>query len=211
MELITTICRDWRRRGYIKLKHLWRNVGFMLGQRFNSNVWEHGLLQFYLFILQINLPAWKVGDRGLEPHSDLQVSMKQNVSTPLTRKDSILWGASVTQRQRARLQTARALISNPVSGGQCHLIHLTIVRRLSWPILAYVHKCKPYSCISMARIDRWGRYIIARINNSGKQSQKLTVLSYISYLCQHGKKQDMAKVNNLITYDHYPAPFQISN
>ena len=37
--------------------------------------------------------------------------------------------------------------SNPVSGGQCHLNHLTILRRFSWPSLArfisfylYVHK-----------------------------------------------------------------------
>ena len=33
-----------------------------------------------------------------------------------------------------------ARISNPVSGGQCHLIHLTILMRFSWPSLAYVHK-----------------------------------------------------------------------
>ena len=37
------------------------------------------------------IPAWKVGDRGFEPHSGLQVSKKQNVSSPLTRKNSILW------------------------------------------------------------------------------------------------------------------------
>ena len=29
-------------------------------------------------------------------------------------------------------------ISNPVSGGQCHLNHLTILRRFSWPNLAYM-------------------------------------------------------------------------
>ena len=40
----------------------------------------------------LKLPAWKVGDRGFEPHSGLQVS------SPLTRNDSILWGASVTER-----------------------------------------------------------------------------------------------------------------
>ena len=40
----------------------------------------------------LKLPAWKVGDRGFEPHSGLQVSKKQNVSFSLTRKDSILWG-----------------------------------------------------------------------------------------------------------------------
>ena len=41
----------------------------------------------------LKLSAWKVGDRGFEPHSGLQVSKKkQNVSSPLTRNDSILWG-----------------------------------------------------------------------------------------------------------------------
>ena len=32
----------------------------------------------------------------------------------------------------------RARISNPVSGGQCHLSHLTILRRFSWPSLTYM-------------------------------------------------------------------------
>ena len=32
---------------------------------------------------------------------------------------------------------ARARISNPVSGGQCLLIHLTILRKFSWPSLAW--------------------------------------------------------------------------
>ena len=27
---------------------------------------------------------------------------------------------------------------NPLSGGQCHLNHLTILRRFSWPSLAYM-------------------------------------------------------------------------
>ena len=36
---------------------------------------------------------------------------------------------------------ARVWISNYVSGGQCHLTHLAIIRRFSWPNLAYVHKC----------------------------------------------------------------------
>ena len=29
-------------------------------------------------------------------------------------------------------------ISNPVSGGQCRLIHLTIIKIISWPSLAYM-------------------------------------------------------------------------
>ena len=87
----------------------------------------------------LKLPAYCLesrGDRGFEPHSGLQVSKKQYISSPLTRKDSILWGASVTERQRALPQTARARISNPVSGGQCHIIHLTILGRFSWSSLA---------------------------------------------------------------------------
>ena len=35
-------------------------------------------------------------------------------------------------------QTTRARISNPVSGGQCHLIHLTILMKFSWPSLTYM-------------------------------------------------------------------------
>ena len=35
----------------------------------------------------LKLAAWKVGDRGFEPHSGLQVSKKQNGSYPLTRND----------------------------------------------------------------------------------------------------------------------------
>ena len=79
----------------------------------------------------LKLPAWKVGDRGFESNSDLHVSKKQNVSSLLTRKDSKLWGAFVTERWCVRPQNARARISNPVSGGQCHLIHLTIFRGFS--------------------------------------------------------------------------------
>ena len=44
----------------------------------------------------LKLPAWKVGGRGLEPLFGIQVTKKQNVSSLLTRKDSILWGAYVT-------------------------------------------------------------------------------------------------------------------
>ena len=46
----------------------------------------------------LKLPSWKIGDREFKPHSGLQVSNKVNVSSSLARKDSILWGASVTER-----------------------------------------------------------------------------------------------------------------
>ena len=52
----------------------------------------------------LKLLAGKVGVRGFKPHSGLQVS-KKDVSSPLTCKDSILWGASVvTERQRTPLE-----------------------------------------------------------------------------------------------------------
>ena len=38
----------------------------------------------------LKLPAWKVGDRGLEPRSGIQVSKKQNVSSQLTIEVIIL-------------------------------------------------------------------------------------------------------------------------
>ena len=50
----------------------------------------------------------------------IQVSNKQNVSCHLT-------------------DPARARILNPVSGGQCHFIYLTILRRFSWSSLAYMY------------------------------------------------------------------------
>ena len=44
------------------------------------------------------MPAWKVGDRELEPHSGNKISKKHIFSSPLTRKDAILWGTSLTER-----------------------------------------------------------------------------------------------------------------
>ena len=51
----------------------------------------------------------------------------------------------MTERYRARPQTARAQISNPVPGGQWHLTHLTILIRIRMEALLaqfrlYVHK-----------------------------------------------------------------------
>ena len=44
---------------------------------------------------------------------------------------------SIVESLRDR-EVARAQISNLVSGGQCHLNHLTILRMFSWPSLAYM-------------------------------------------------------------------------
>ena len=90
--------------------------------------------------LWVNTPRL-LGDACSESRRWQVRSKKQNVSSPLTRKDSILLRASVTKRWRARPQAARTRILNSVSGGQCHLIHLTILRKFSWPGVAYyVHR-----------------------------------------------------------------------
>ena len=99
----------------------WHNNNLTLGKCLVF-VWG----QARALVLWLKLSAWKIGDRGLEPHSGLQASKNQNVSSLHTRKDAILWGASVTERTR---------ILNPVSGGQCHLIHLTILRSLAYMCL----------------------------------------------------------------------------
>ena len=49
---------------------------------------------------------------------------KKNVSPPYTPKT------------HGRPRTSRVWLSYPVSGGQCHFTHLTILRRFSWPNLA---------------------------------------------------------------------------
>ena len=46
----------------------------------------------------LKMPAWNVGDREFEHRFGIQVSKKQNVCSPLSRKYFILWGASVTER-----------------------------------------------------------------------------------------------------------------
>ena len=53
----------------------------------------------------LKLLAWKFVDRWFRAPLRPQVSKKQNVSSPLTRKHPILWGTSVTKRERARPQT----------------------------------------------------------------------------------------------------------
>ena len=67
------------------------NAKPMLNLSPSDNIWTGALVQW------LKLPAWKVGDRGFKPHSGLQFSKAKGFSHQLTRKDSILWGASVTE------------------------------------------------------------------------------------------------------------------
>ena len=50
------------------------------GAAFGQHFWAGALVQW------LKLPAWKVGDHAFERHSGIQVSKKQNVSSPLIRK-----------------------------------------------------------------------------------------------------------------------------
>ena len=113
------------------------------GSNFESCVWRTVSSQSSHHPQEVLLAQFSlyVHKGGLEPDSfhffsGIQVSKKQSASSSLTCKYLILCGTSVTE-DRARPQTNGAQISNPVSGGQCHLIHLTIRMRFSWPSLAY--------------------------------------------------------------------------
>ena len=64
----------------------------------------------------MKLSAWRVEGRWFKPSSGLYVSRIKKVSSPLTRKYSVLCGASMTDKQPTRHATDRARISNPVSG-----------------------------------------------------------------------------------------------
>ena len=107
---------------------LGQRLTYMLGTVTCTSL--HTIVRAEALVQWLKLPAWKVGDRRFESHSGLQVSKKQNVSSPLTRIDAILWGGSVTEGYRVRRETARARISNPLSGGQCTFI--SPYKRFSW-------------------------------------------------------------------------------
>ena len=48
----------------------------------------------------VKAAVWKFGDRGFEPRSGIQVLKKQNVSSLLTRKDSIFFRTFVASNFR---------------------------------------------------------------------------------------------------------------
>ena len=65
---------------------------------FNHHLCVHLVCLGFILILRAETlvqwlypPAWKFGDCGFEPNSGIQVSKKQSVSSPLTRKGSPVW------------------------------------------------------------------------------------------------------------------------
>ena len=89
----------------------------------------------YIVVQWLKLPAWKVGDHGVEPHSGLQVS------SPLTRKDSIFWGSlrdrevgcSASDRQGSNFESC---VWRTVSSQSSHHPQEVLLAQFS----LYVHK-----------------------------------------------------------------------
>ena len=72
------------------------NIKYVVQCDTDDKFWKESNLTFIYkknragaLVQWLKLPALKVGDLESEPHSGLQVSKKQNVSFPLTRKTSI--------------------------------------------------------------------------------------------------------------------------
>ena len=77
-------------------------------------------------------------DHGFESHSGLSSFKEKKSFFPAHSLRLILFGASVTERWRARPQITRARIWNTVSGGQCHFI--LILRFFLAQFSLYVNK-----------------------------------------------------------------------
>ena len=82
------------------------------------------------------LPAWKIGDHWFQTRTDIQVSKKQNVSSSLTPKDSIVWGASWPRGSVIGLWTPELEFQILCLEGS--VISFIILRMFSWPSLAYM-------------------------------------------------------------------------
>ena len=131
------------------IPHNWTCWVIVYYVRVRAYIWlEACMTSNYWFLIHSTISGG--GPRGVVSTAAFHARVRGSVPGlgVLTKKcffpihvwNSLLWGASVTEMYRTWPQTARVRISNPVSGGQCHLIHLTILRRFSWPSLAYVHK-----------------------------------------------------------------------
>ena len=80
----------------------WANIKAALGQGITLRITTVSYSRRAGALVQwLKLPAWKVRYRGFEPNSGLQVSKKQNVSSPLTRK---------VKSQRNKMFLPRSLI-----------------------------------------------------------------------------------------------------
>ena len=109
--------------------------------------------------------AWKVGDRGYEPRSGLQVSKKKKFLSCSLAKIQY-YGEPQWPRGSVLGLRQPGSILNAVYGGQWHLIYLSILRRFSSPSLASCAHRSPKtpfilfsSCIRSCTMQSWGRIL----------------------------------------------------
>ena len=84
----------------------------------------------------VSTAAFHVRVRGLVP--GLGGLKETKMFLPHPRVKVSIVGSLRDREVACSASDRRARISNPVSRGQCHLNHLTILRRFSWPSLAYM-------------------------------------------------------------------------
>ena len=116
---------DWGRARYLSVTEALHNTDFhrWMGEKHSRRV-------------VVSTAAFHARVRGSVPGLG-GLKETKNVSYPSTC-ESQYCGEPPWPRGSVLGPDRQSSISNPVSGGQCHLNHLTILRRFSWPSLAYM-------------------------------------------------------------------------
>ena len=125
-----------------------RDCIYFRNDRLNYNELSHPELHSsnagnaWPWVQWLELPVWKVGNRGFEPHSCLWVQRNKMFLLRTLIKIHYCgepqWPRGSVLGLRPLGLEFRILCLGGGGGGQCHLIHPTIVRRFSRPILAYM-------------------------------------------------------------------------
>ena len=97
-------------------------------------------MQHRALVQWLKLPALKVGDRGFEPHSGIQVSKKQNISSPLSRKIQYCGKTSWPRGSVLGLRPPEVAFRILCLEGSVtsFMSQFTILFIVSWPSLAYI-------------------------------------------------------------------------
>ena len=115
------------------------------------------------------------------------VGNKQKMFLPHPHVKVSIVGSLHDREVACRPQTARARISNHASGGQCHLNHLTILRRFSWPSLVYMctnRGLKPHSFHFILRKGNLSHYyfhIAGLLRGQNQPVDQVTTTALLKY------------------------------
>ena len=129
---------------WIKRSTVWSKVPFLLGLGIDYHVpFDPSLHPGSLWDMRgggprvvVSTAAFHARVRGSVPGLGRFKETKMFLPHPRVKVSIV---GSLRDREVACSASDRqGRISNPVSGGQCHLIHLIILRRFSWPSLAYM-------------------------------------------------------------------------